>query len=453
MFDTFASRQCAALCALTMFFCEVPLAVAAPSGQQIAAYESAPEMERVRLLLHLAKSGQEADAAFMLQKFPLTGPYARNRTLFVEGLILKANGDLTGAAAKFRAALADDPGLTLVRSELAQVLVTLEEDDSAKHQLELLAADAPDDAAASGVRSFIDQVDSRKPYKTSGYVSFAPSTNLNNGSKHTTVYSPVFGSNGVIDKANQATSGLGVAGGVSGGYTKRLGNDFSFVAAGSADVRLYDDSDFNSYGLSQSVEMRRLIKQGYVGLGAVASEAHEDDKLGVSYVSYGPRISASLQFTGKDRLSTSAVYEWRDNLKSGGVDSTAFMLDGSLTHGFNSSLTVTLFGGWDNIASDSSLASYRTISSGLSIYKELSHGISATVTGQYADTNFEGYNVVAAAFRRDTKLTGSISLTKRDLNLFGFAPSLYYSYSENLSNINLYDYSSHAVDFRLTKDF
>jgi outer membrane protein len=44
-------------------------------------------------------------------------------------------------------------------------------------------------------------------------------------------------------------------------------------------------------------------------------------------------------------------------------------------------------------------------------------------------------------------------LTKRDWNIIGFAPSISYNYTNNLSNINLYDYDNHAVDFRLTKDF
>ena len=446
-------HQRAAFCALALFFGTVPLAHAAPGGQQIAAYEAAPEMERVRLLLHLAKSGQDADAYYMLQKFPLTDAYAKNRTLYIQGLILKAQGDLTGAAKNFRAALADDPSLTLVRADLAQVLVALEEDDSAKHQLRLLAADAPDEAAASGIRSFIDQVDSRSPLKTSGYISFAPSTNLNNGSKHTTVYTPFFGSTGDINKANQASSGLGVAGGLSAGYTKRLGNDFSFVAAGGADVRVYDDTDFNSYSLSQSLELRRLIKQGYVGIGAVSSQSIADDKLGFSYLAYGPRVSASLQLTGKDNLSSSAVYEWRNKLEKGSKDATAIMLDGAFTHGFNSSFSATVLAGWDKIDSDAAQESYRTLSGGLSVYKELTHGITATVTGRIADTNFVDYNLFFATRRKDTRLTGSISLTKRDLNVFGFAPSVYYSYTENLSNIDLYDYNAHAVDFRLTKDF
>ena len=171
--------------------------------------------------------------------------------------MLKSQGNLTGAAEKFRAALAQDPSLTLVRSELAQTLVELQEDDSAKHHLQLLAADAPNEQTASGIRSFIDQVDARKPYKFSGFVSLAPSTNLNSGSKRDTIYAPGVGQTFDINSSSKATSGFGVAGGVNGGYTKRLGNDFSFVAGAGANVRLYDDKDFNSYSLSQTAEIRR----------------------------------------------------------------------------------------------------------------------------------------------------------------------------------------------------
>jgi outer membrane protein len=445
--------QRAAFCAL-VFFCSPSLSAnAAPSAQQLEAYEAAPENERVQLLMHLAKNGQQDDAAYLLQQFPLEGRHAANRKLFIEGLILKAKGDLTGAAENFRAALAQDPSLTLVRAELAQTLVVLQEDDSAKHHLKLLAADAPNDEAAQGVRSFLEQVDNRKPYKISGYVSLAPSSNLNNGSKHTTVYSPVFGGFLDIDQAGQANSGIGLAGGVKGAYSKRLGNDLTFVAAGSVDSRIYNNPDFNSYSLSQSIEMRHLVKHGYLGLGAVSSQALENDDIGISYVSYGPRLSTSLQLTAKNHFSSSATYEWRNNLENGGTDGTALMFDAAWTHGFNSSFSGTLFGGYDVITSDAKTQSYNSISGGFSIYKELPFGVTTNATAMAVQNDFVGYYALAGAFRKDTRLIGSIELTKRDWNIIGFAPSISYNYTNNLSNINLYDYDNHAVDFRLTKDF
>jgi outer membrane protein len=446
------SIQCAALCALSFFLSPAVLA-AAPNAQQLASYEQASEIERVKLLLHLAKSGDVEAVNLLLTNYPLQGPHAKNRVLFIEGLLLKSQGKLTQAAEKFRAALAQDPSLTLVRSELAQTLVELQEDDSAKHHLQLLAADAPNDEAASGIRSFMEQVDARKPYKFSGYVSLAPSTNLNSGSKHDTIYAPGVGQTFDINASSKAKSGFGVAGGLNAAYTKRLGNDFSFVAAGGANARLYDDKDFNSYTLSQSAELRYLVEHGYFGLAAVSSQSLKKDKVGLSYASYGPRFSTSLQVTARDHLSASATHEWRNYLNSKGVEGSAIMLNGSWTHAFNASLNASLFMGHDIIRSDTEGASYASTSGGVTVYKELTYGITARFTGEIERSNFEDYDALSATYREDTRLTGTIELTKRDLNLMGFAPSLSYSYSENLSNVNLYDFNNHAVDFRLTKDF
>ncbi len=454
---TFGSKivQRASICALAFF---VTLATqhaqaTTPNAQQLVAYEAASEVERVKLLIFLAKNGEVENVRMLLSQYPLQGPHATNRMLFIDGLLLKSEGRLTQAAEKFRGALAADPSLTLVRAELAETLVTLQEDDSAKHHLKLLAAEAPSEAAASGIRSFIDKVDSRTPFKFSGYVSFAPSTNLNNGSKNDTVYSPVLNANLVIDDANKAKSGLGVAGGLNAAYTKRLGNDFMFVTAGNANARLYDNSDFNSYGLSETAELRFLVKHGHFGFGGVSSQSLDTTDYAPSYISFGPRFSASLQVTAKDHITGGVVHEWRETLDVANSQSTALMFDAAWTHAWNSSFTTTLFSGLDVINTNSDQTSYRSLSGGLSIYKELPRGITANVTGIYTQSDFEGYNGILALTRADQRLTGSIELTKRDFNIFGFAPSVSYSYTDNLSNADNYDYDNHAVDMRLTKDF
>ena len=428
-------------------------ALAAPTPEQIAAYEATDESERVRLLITLAKSDRGEDVQYLLQQYPLQGPHAGNRVLFIEGLILKSDGDLTGAAEKFRAALASDPGLTLVRSELAQVLVELDETESAQHHLKLLAAEAPTPEAASGIISFMDQVDSRKPYKISGYVSLAPTSNVNNGSQHDKVYVPMFGGYADIDPNSKAKSGIGIAAGLSGAYTRRLGNDFSFVASGGVDAQLYNDPDFNSYGLSESIELRRLLNGGHIGFGAVSSQSLDNQNLEPSYWSYGPRLSLAYQLTQQDHLSASAVYEWRDVIDSSTADSKALMLDGSLYHAFNSSIATTLFGGYDHVWTDFERTSYQAISGGLSLYKELPAGVTVNLTGRINQTTFDAFDAGLGVTRKDTKLIGSVDLTKRDLNIFGFAPSLNYSYTQNFSNSNIYDFKAHAVDVRLTKQF
>ena len=421
--------------------------------QQISAFQAVPETEQVRMLIMLCKSGKHELAEELLQHFPLQGPHAANRTLYIEGLILHGHKDYTGAVEKYRAALASDPKLTLVRSDLAQTLVVLEQDESAIHHLKLLAADAPDDQAASGIRAFIDQVDERSPFKTNAYISLAPSSNINNGSKHAVVYLPVLGGYQEIADGSRENSGVGLAVGFNLGYSKRLGNDFSVVAAFNGEGKIYDDSDYNTYSLSQSVEVRRVFERGYLGLGMVASENLKNDTFGLSYHSYGPRISARLAITPQNTIAASAVHEWRDVADSVNSDGTALLLQASLTHAFDSSFTATINAGFDKIKANSKIISYDTYSGGLGFYKELPMGITLDASGQVRWSDFDGIYPLIGLSREDTRLTGTIGLIKRDFNIFGFAPAIEYSYTENISNIDLFDFNSHSIDVRLTRQF
>ena len=157
------------------------------SANQISIYEHSDEARRVHILIGLCKAGFVDSAEMLLQHFPLQGQTAANRTLFIEGLILEKRGALAQAAAKFRAALANDPRLTLVRAELAMVLARMDEPESAKHHLELLAADVKDPQQQAGIRSFIDSLNASHPFTFSGFISIEPSSNINNGSSHDTV--------------------------------------------------------------------------------------------------------------------------------------------------------------------------------------------------------------------------------------------------------------------------
>jgi outer membrane protein len=424
-----------------------------PTPQQISEYEASNEKTRVNLLIHLSKSGQHELAASLLKRYPLTGNFARNRTIFIEGLILHGRGNLTGAAQKYRSALANDPSLTLVRSELAQTLFELQEDDSAKHHLSLLMAEAPSEAEAKGIRSFIDTIDARRPFTFNTYISLAPSTNVNNGSSLKTIYDP-FGGQITIDPDSRKKSGVGLSTGASAGYAKRLGNDFSFVMGGSANAYLYDKKVYNSLGTSESAELRYIYDGGHLGFGMVASQTTKSDASGFSYYSYGPRVSLQKDFTPRDQLNLSSVYEWRNYPDNSLNDGTALMVDGSFNHAFTADLNVSVNAGFDRIISGIDYNSYRSYSAGLGLYKELPYGITTNLHGEYSTSNFDAmlgfpYFLV----RKDKRYTGTISLTKRDFNIWGYAPALEYTYLYNHSNIANYEFDSHALDFRLTKDF
>ena len=46
---------------------------------------------------------------------------------------------------------------------------------------------------------------------------------------------------------------------------------------------------------------------------------------------------------------------------------------------------------------------------------------------------------IAGVMREDTRCTGTVSLTKRDFNIWGYAPAIEYTYIYNDSNISIYE--------------
>lgn len=433
-----------------VLFVTQPATASQPSETQLASYESGSETERVKLLLHLAKNGKHDQAEWLLQHYPLQGPHAANRMLYLDGLILKARRDYTGAVEKFRSALADDPKLTMVRAELAQTLVILEEDDSATHHLRLLAADAPTEAEALSVKSFIDQVDARSPLKYNAWISAAPTSNINNGTSNKKVYD-AFNHEWVTGEDYQEKRAFGATMGFNAGFNKRLSNDFSFVAGVGGELRLYNLSDFNALSFSESMEVRRLFERGHLGLGLVASQSVDMESRDISYKSYGPRAALKYTLNKNNTLNISGIFELRDSVNDNG-DGTALMLDASLDHSFSSSFSTTLLGGYDRVKTQIAYNSYQTWLGGVSFYKELPMGITADVGAQIRYSEFDAPQGIFG-LREDWRTTGNLALTKRDLNILGFAPSLNYSYSYNESTIGLYDFDNHSVDLRFTKDF
>ena len=420
--------------------------------QQLAAYNEATEAQRVHILIRLAKAGQPKIAADLLEQFPLRGPLAENRTLFITGLVKESQGNLKGAAHDFREALANDPKLTMVRAELAETLVKLNENDSAKHHLQLLEADAPDPQTARGIKSFIDRIDESSPFTYGGYFSIAPSTNINNGSSHSTVYSPPLDVNLTI--ANQKQSGLGLSGGFNAGYSHRIGEKLQAVISGGVEGNAYLDPNFDSVSTSESAEMRYLIDGGFLSLGGVASQSYDPLKLDVSFKSYGPRIATVYQLTQRDLINANATYEWRDYGPGVTQNGTALSTNLAVTHALDSSMNVTVFGGFNRVNGTIGAVSYNTYFGGMNFYKELSMGLTMDASAQ---VHFSGFDDVSALFptilRNDLRYVGSLTMTKRDINILGFAPSISYSYTLNTSNNPAYDFDAHAVDFRFTKDF
>jgi outer membrane protein len=429
-----------------------------PNAEQIAAYEKSTEGARVKLLIALAKQGQHELADSMLKRYPLTEKYAVNRTLYIEGLILRGRKDNEGAAARFRAALADDPKLTVVRSELAQTLADMGEGDSAKHHLKLLEAEAPDEQAAANIRAFVKHIDQNNPFKFNAYVSLAPSTNINNGSEHRTaqLYGIFEDPNWDIAKESRKKSGVGASVGVHGSYTKQFDQNWRATFGEGASAKIYTDKSFNSYGLNQSLDLTYTQENASVAVGLAGSQGLKSDLSAIPYYTFGPRLSTSLNITARDILAESINLEIRRYPHASSTNGWATFTDLGWTHFFDPSLRTTVSVGFNRFKSPlnpETLSTWKTWYTGFNIYKELPNGITANFDGQVQYSHFDVFSEEGQKFRKDTRLIGSLGLVKRDWNFYGFAPTVEYTFVKNFSNLRIFEYNSHNFDIRLTKDF
>jgi outer membrane protein len=185
----------------------------------------------------------------------------------------------------------------------------------------------------------------------------------------------------------------------------------------------------------------------------IGSQSVKSDASGLSYYSYGPRVGLQKDITPKDRVNLSSVYEWRKYPDNSLSDGTAVMLDGAWSHAFASDLNVSLNAGYDRVASGIDYNSYESWSGGLGFYKELPKGITADLHGEVSRSGFDAMFPIYNVIRKDERFTGTISLTKRDFNIWGYAPALEYTYLYNHSNVANFEFDSHSVNFRLSKDF
>ncbi len=456
------------------------LAEAVATAAQEAEFAGLSENERVRTLIMLARDGRHELAGSLLAQHPLTGPFAHNRTLFIEGLILKAEGHLPAAVEKYRAALADDSSLTMVRAELAHTLYLLGEDDSAKHHLELLKGVAPTAEQARDITQFIEAIDARRPVKVSAYVGIAPSSNINNGSSNNKVI--VGGVPLEID--NEEKSGIGIAAGINAAYTRELDDQLSAVIGFGAHTLQYEGNEYDQLSVSETAEIRYKTQAGYVGLGALSSQSLNGGLANVSeWVDFsgdisawtlGPRftlfhgIAPDLAFNGS---ATVLRQEYADVEVAGCVPAPGEdcmtdsyyngwlgTIEGKLSKVFAADLTGYVSGGVARDITDGrDDLDYWSVFGTLGIYKEFPWGVTATTEiealRQVYDADFNPVYPELAVPRRDTQLGTTVALWKRDFSILGYSPVIEYNFTWNSSNIDFFDYTSHTVDFRLTKEF
>jgi outer membrane protein len=371
------------------------------------------------------------------------------------GVLRKTQGRHAEAAETFRAVLATTPTAARVRMQLAQTLFAQQEDDSARHHFELLlgGAGVPGDTVA---QSFINAIDQRRRWSLTSYVTLAPSTNLNQGTKTADIGS-FNGLTGQLDDRNVKKAGVGVAGGAQAGYRQPLTDTLDLVTALGVNARRYGDHRFNDLVTSVSAGPRARFDWGTIGLFGIADRHWTADSVYGS--SYGAQLATTVRLGRANILFTdlicsnrrfSAHWEQTDLTYQNG---TACAISSRLEHHLTSSSYATFISRLGRERTRTEHLNNTSWTAGAGYYTELPFGLSVYNQALYTRTAFQGQYPTLTYARLDGRMDLSAQFTKRDWEIFGLAPSVQYTYSLNKSTVNFLSYDAHSVNVTLTKKF
>lgn len=431
-------------------------AVAVSADQLDRHWPGLTPSQQFAVVEQLVQGADFATAERLLAATTYAQPNDRLIKDFYIGVIRKAQGRNGEATAIFRRLLDDHPEFDRVRLELADTLFRQQEDISARHHLDLmLGASASNPDLAATARSYINAIDSRRRWSLSSYVSIAPSTNLNQGGDNRVVY--VNGLPFTIADRNLKKSGVGLAFGAQAGYSHPLTDRIDLIASAGGAFKRFGDSEFNDALVNVSVGPRYRFDWGYVGLHGIADRRWvADDNY---YASWGGLASTLLRFSHRDLLFTDVTcsdrrfdHSWQstDLSYQNGV---ACGLSSRWEHHFDTLTYVNALGGLGRERTGLEHLDNQNWFAGFGLHRELPWATSVYFQGIYTDKDYRGIYPTTTTARQDKRIDLSLNVTKRDLELFGLAPMLQYTYTINDSNVSLYRFDAHGVNLTLTKRY
>lgn len=407
-------------------------------------------------LEQLLRAGQFEQAEALLAQSHYASETDKLMAQFYTALVRKQQGRGEEAAAILRELLAAHPEFDRVRLELADTLFAIEQDESARHNFELILGSAgtnPD--LARTVRAYIDAIDSRRLWDLSVYTSLVPSSNFNQGADTRVVQ--VNGLPFALADRNVRKSGIGLAFGAQGSARVPLGDRLDLIASAGINGRRYTQGAFNDALVNGAFGPRYRFEWGSVGVYATA-EHHwyggEDFHGGAGgLVSAIVRLSTTdIVFSDLSCSERRFNTHWSGNDLSG-QDGLACGINTRLEHHLDAATFANVIANVKREQTKLDFFTDTSWSAGAGLYRELALGISAYAQAVYTRASFEGVFPTLDRGRRDDRLEATLNLTKRDLVLFGLAPTLALSYTLNDSNVAFQRFDSYGLNLTLTKRF
>jgi hypothetical protein len=372
---------------------------------------------------------------------------------FLKGTIAEQEERWDDAIIIFRAILDQHPELDRVRLEYARSLFETRQDEEADYNFRLVLPRVPE-IVTGNIYAFLNQIAARKRISYSLSIGGGPDTNINAASSANQL--TLFGLPFNVTPGSQAKFGVGVV--VNGNA------EYRFPLSGSLeDVRLraggvfYRAEYFGAHGKFDDMIGRvyagpqYLFNRGDASLLAVANERwYGNDPYSWGY---GPR--AEFDYSVADSILLQTGLEYTPDWYHTQTFQNGHLLTWLATTNFvvSPSSTIALITGVSkehDASPEFSNLSYRV---GLGYQSELPLGVTAYIQPDLVLGDYVAPSPSFGTTRRDRLVRLQLTLTKRDIRLYGFSPSFTYNFADNISNQPLFAYTRHQILIGFSRAF
>ena len=379
-------------------------------------------------------------------------PALKLQTRFLTGFVTAQSGDHRGAASIYKSILAESPGQTRVRLELAREMLAMGKKQSADRQFKIAQQDKdlPIDVART-IRAVRSVIRSQRAWHVDFDFGFVPDTNINNATGAETIDS-VFGQL-ALDHDARAKSGIGETASISAGARLPMGKKVSMLV------------DFDAAGTNYG----GVANDDYQAQLAVGPELRVSDKLSFSVEALGgerwygghpvtgqvgSKLGMQLTLDDRDRIGVQVdirhTKAWFDNDYSGWQGSTYLTFERAVTR--NLVLSTGVFARRDWLNADAYSNKEFGVIAGFG--GELPHGINFGLSGSVSRAKFDGPMwVFSNDPRKDWRYNLRATLGDRHIRVLGFSPQISISYSRIDSSIDYYSSQRTRFRFALARYF
>ena len=367
--------------------------------------------------------------------------------LFLEGQVAGLRGDWPAAEKRYRKILDDHPELARARLELAHVLYEQEKDVAAEWHFRRALADDLPEPVIGNVNGYLQSIKQRKRWSLDASAGLLPDTNINRGPSAAQVQ--LFGLPFVLDQQAKQKSGVGASISLDGEYDAPL----------SQRTRLRSGASFfrNEYptGKFDDMQVKPYVGPQVIGAWGEASLLGFAIKRWYGNAPYyqGAGARAELGWNAARRYRLDVGLEFAKLHFPDREFLDGYQLDLSTGHTYwltpSSYVRGILGGGYQETRLDAFQNDY--IRGGVGYGRDLPWALSVYLEPSVIQFWFDGTSF--GQVRNDTFVVASLIATKRDWDVFGFAPTLTLAYQRNMSTVDVFSYDRELFQLGLTRRF